>query len=84
MRVMAGFHKEFKNYIIRRNVKPPDAFLQWIFSGIEEMHGRETSKTEENQCFAKIQFLELQMYMRKIILQDSCHLIQKYLDHPLW
>ena len=84
MRVMAGFYKEYKNYIIRRDVKPPDALLQWIFPGIEEMYGREARKPEKDQCFAKIQFLELLMYMRKIILQDSCCLMQIYSDHPLW
>ena len=54
VRVMAGFHKVYKNYIIRCDVKPHDALLQCIFPCIEEMHSRETRKPEEDQCFAII------------------------------
>ena len=84
MRVMAGFHKEYKNYIIRRDVDPPEALLKLIFPGIDDLHGREIRKPESDQCYTKIQFLELLMYLRKVILQDSCRLMQKYPTHPLW
>ena len=55
--------------------------LQKVFSEVDsklydEMHG------EKNQ--AKIQFLKLLQYLRKVLIQDACFLIDKYPNHILW
>jgi len=82
MRVMAGFHPDVKNYrIFRDDIDPPDSLKKMIFPGVEFLFEEEEAKSEKDINFAKLQFLEMLLYLRKVILQDSCRLQSIYPDH---
>ena len=83
MRTMAGFSHKYPNYKIHRDIEVPEELLQKIFPGVENLLEEELRKNETGQIYAKIQFLELLIYFRKLLLQDSCRLKVKHLDHPI-
>ena len=84
MRTMAGFSHKHPNYKIHRDVEVPEELFKKIFLGVENLLEEELRKNEAGQVYAKIQFLELLIYFRKLILQDSCRLKLKHPDHPIW
>lgn len=84
MRTMAGFHPTIRDYRINRDIEVPKSLLVQVFPGIENLLEEEKQKTDKIQSYAKIQFLELLIYFRKVFLQDSCRLKIRYPDHPIW
>lgn len=84
MRTMAGFHPEHRNYRILRNIDVPEELLDQVFPGVEHIFDAEKAKPEKERNIAKIQFLELLLYFRKVILQDSCRLKIRFPNHHLW
>ena len=53
------------------------------------MYEAENAKSEQEINFAKLQFLETLLYLRKVILQDSCRMKNlfpnnKLVDHPVF
>ena len=84
MRTMAGFSATIRNYKIHRDITVPDHLLKKVFPGIEVLYQEELRKDHNHQVYAKLQFLELLLYFRKVILQDSCRLMVKYPDHPIF
>ena len=84
MRVMAGFSGTLKNYKIHRDIEVPSKLLKQVFPGVENLYEEEQRKPEREQVYAKLQFLELLIYLRKVILQDSCRLRLKYPNHPIF
>ena len=62
----------------------PESLLVQEFPGVKNLLEEEKQKTDKLQSYAKIQFLELQIYFRKVFLQDSCRLKIRYHNHPIW
>ena len=84
MRTMAGFHPSIHNYRIRRDISVPEHLLNKVFPGVENIYTEEQNKPEKEQCYAKIQFLEVLLYFRKVILQDACKMKIYFPSHPIW
>lgn len=84
MRTMAGFHPVHHNYRIRRDLKVPELLLRKVFPGIDRIMAEEEAKSSMEKNFAKIQFLQVLKYMRKLIVQDSCLLRDIHPNHEVW
>ena len=90
MRVMAGFHADVKNFRIHRDdMAPPESLMKLVFPGIDFLYEEENAKSEQEINFAKLQFLETLLYLRKVILQDSCRMQNmfpnnKLFEHPVF
>ena len=84
MRTVAGFHPTIRDYRNNRDIEVPESLLVQVFPGVENLLEEEKQKTDKLQPHAKIQFLELLIYFRKVFLQDLCRLKIRYPDHPIW
>ena len=84
MRTMAGFHPVHRNYRIPRDVEVPLGLTQQVFSSVDAMIEEENTNPNSERNYAKVQFLQVLQYMRKLILQDSCLLQNEFPEHPLW
>jgi Centromere DNA-binding protein complex CBF3 subunit, domain 2/Transcriptional activator of glycolytic enzymes len=84
MRTMAGFHPVHRNYRIPRDVEVPPVLLQKVFTNVDALIEEENENPSTSRNYAKLQFLHLLQYLRKLVLQDSCLLQKHFPEHPLW
>ena len=83
MRALAGFSPKFHNFFIARDVlKPPPTLMHKVFPEIDQMLQEEMEESKPN--IAKLQFLKLLKYLRRVILQDACFLTEEYPNSILW
>ena len=79
MYVLSGFDKNGKNYFLpREGIDPPDALQKKIFPFLEDYYGCQTGTSlcphnvSCDRTFAGAGFVELLVWLRKVILQDAC------------
>lgn len=83
MRALAGFSAEFRNYFVKRGqVEVPVELEHQVFPELESEMEIENAKSTPNK--AKIQFLELLKYLRTVLLQDACILMEKFPACAIW
>ena len=83
MRAMAGFSPHHNNFFVKRDVmEVPPLLVKKIFPFIESEELEEKEKVTPNK--AKLQFMKLLRYLRRVILQDACFLIRSFPRHPVF
>ncbi|KAJ6780567.1 hypothetical protein PWT90_10658 [Aphanocladium album] len=79
MRVMAGHPAQPGCFEVRRaNLTPPDTLLSLIWPDLDQWKGRQVDD------LATAGFIDLLLYLREVILQDSVALKPQFPASPIW
>ena len=82
LRALAGFSPDYRNFFIARDLDVPVGLLHMIFPLVDQLLFDEMNNHAKN--LAKVQFLKLLQYLRKVLVQDACFLTTRYPNHPIW
>lgn len=84
IRPLAGFPVQKGSYFLKRDaLDPPEALLKKFFPEVDEWL-RKFENNEVQSDMAGIGFLRMMQYLRRVIVQDSVVLMEKFPNLPLW
>ena len=84
VRVLAGFPKNSGSYFLERDTLPvPPSLEAQVFPEVDEWMAK-VQTAEQSPGIATNSFLKLMLYLKKVILQDSVILRDRYPASPLW
>lgn len=84
MRTLAGFEPcRGSFFLARSSVEPPISLMRQVFPQVEMWKQALDAKRCE-QTIAAGGFLELLLYLRKVILQDAIFMQDLFPNHPMW
>lgn len=84
IRALAGFPVQRGTYFLRRDcIKPPSSLQRQFFPDADKWM-EEFKQNNIEDDMASIGFLRLIDYLKKVILQDSIFMIEKFPSCPIW
>ena len=85
MRLMAGHPAHMGCFEIRRaGITPPDELLSMIWPELDAWNGRFGPQLHQINDLAAAGAINLLLYLREVILQDSVALRSMFPSHPVW
>jgi hypothetical protein len=85
MRSMAGHPSQIGCFEVRRaGITPPDELLSVIWPGLDAWKGRFGPLPDQINDLAATGAVNLLLYLREVILQDSVALRRLFPGHPIW
>lgn len=83
MHVLSGHSKNAPYFVERTHKEPPQALLDLVFPDTQDWLDRVKSGNGAQQTLAAAGFLELLLWLKTVILQDACFLMD-VIESKLW